>query len=579
MTAPHCQSGRRELFLPVFGVLLSALLARPTFGFEESHADGQPPVERPAVEEPAAEARAPAPPLPIELQPYRVQVQIGFERDAQFGDEFRRSVLEGVRDGLDRYVGDFWQATVAEEQGRLYTGLAALNRLRFETIPATALPADLHKVYLLAVQADGARFRVAGRECDTVTRQLGPLAVQLVSETSEISEALLAVMRDVFRPVAAVEISKAGVVTLRARGGEFPPRDAGWLPLQPGRAYEVHYCYLNKDRDIERVQQVPFTYVTMEEEVGRGVARAVVTSGLRAPLTARRRIQPLALGINQRRPETRLTMVTRPPARKPLGGVEVEISPVPTRPEDAPKKSEEAGTKDSGAGSDASRPAKLPRLVADRAGLVTLSASLAPDGKPVWLFVKSGQALLARVPIVPGAQAGEVLELPDDTLRLEIEGSIATLQAELVDTVARRAVLMAMARSRAKSAQWEAVAATLKQLDEMPTAAAFAVNINAIRQPALKAARTRRDRTTEERVKKLCDEAIELVNNYLDTEKLRELKEELNEMRQIAADEAAAEAKSKAGGGQPEPGVKKKTKKKSAPPPAQPAPRNPPPAF
>ena len=88
---------------------------------------------------------------------------------------------------------------------------------------------------------------------------LGPLAVNSVSDRNEISEALLGVMRDVFRPVAAVETSKSGVVTLRARGGELPPRDAGWLPLQPGRVFEVHYCYLNKDRVIERVQQVPFT--------------------------------------------------------------------------------------------------------------------------------------------------------------------------------------------------------------------------------------------------------------------------------------------------------------------------------
>src|SRR5262249_28608750 len=156
-------------------------------------------------------------------QPYRVQVQIGFERAAQFGEEFRRSVLDGVREGLDRYVGEFWQCTVAEEQGKSYVGLAALNRLRFETIPRSAVHADIHKVYLLAVQADGARFRIAGRECDTVVRQLGPLAVHSVSETSEIAEGLLAVIRDVFRPVAAIETAKSGIVRLRARGGEFPP--------------------------------------------------------------------------------------------------------------------------------------------------------------------------------------------------------------------------------------------------------------------------------------------------------------------------------------------------------------------
>jgi hypothetical protein len=234
----------------------------------------------------------------------------------------------------------------------------------------------------------------------------------------------------------------------------------------------------------------------------------------------------------------------------------------------------------------APEPAKLPRLVADRSGVVNLSAKASPNGEPVWLFVKSGQALLARVPIVPGAQSAEVLELSDDTLRLEIEGSIATLQAELVDAVARRAVLMSQAKAQAKAGQWEAMSEILKQLDDMPKAGVFAININAIRQPALKAARARRDRTTEERIKKLCDEATELVTNYLDEEKLKELKEDLTELRQLAADEAAADAFEKGvgpkpGAAKPDGGAKKKTKKKATPPPAAPAPppKNPPQGF
>ena len=211
-------------------------------------------------------------------------------------------------------------------------------------------------------------------------------------------------------------------------------------------------------------------------------------------------------------------------------------------------------------------------------------ASSSPDGEPVWLFVKSGQALLARVPIVPGAQVAEVLELPDDTLRLEIEGSIATLQAELVDTVARRAVLMAQAKAQANASQWEAMNDVLRQLDDMPKAAAFASSINAIRQPALKAARSRRDRMTEDRIKKLCDEATELVTNYLDEDKLKELKEELTELRQLAAAEAAADKLEKEGGARPgaakgDGGAKNKAKKKVSPAPAAPAPQKAPQGF
>jgi hypothetical protein len=105
---------------------------------------------------------------------------------------------------------------------------------------------------------------------------------------------------------------------------------------------------------------------------------------------------------------------------------------------------------------------------------------------------------------------------------------------------------MSQARARARAREWEAVAVVLKQLDQMPKAPVFAAGINAIRMPALKTARARRDRTTEARVQKLCDELAELVTNYLDEEKIKELREELAEMRQLAADEATVEAQAKA---------------------------------
>lgn len=533
----------------------------------------------PQAEGPAAEPPRPVAPPSIEMQPYRVQVLVGFENVPQFSDEFRLSVLDGVREGLERYVGEFWQCTVAEEQGMIFSGLAALKRLRIETIPREALPDGVQKAYLVCVQASGAGFYVAGREWDTLTRQLGAVAVRNGYDRREISETLLAVVHDLYRPVAAVEASKAGAITLRARGGEYPPRDASWQPLSPGTTFETYYCFLNKDRAIERIQQVPFTFLLPGEAPERGIVSGTIASGLRAPLSPRRRIQVLALGINRRSPETRLTLITRPPARRPLAGVEVEISPVATLPDDTVPREKlpiEKGAVEKGLDTNAESGGKLPRLVADRNGLVTLSAELSPAGQPVWLFVRSGQALLARVPIVPGAQSVEVLELPDDTLRLETEGKIASLQAELVDVVARRAVLMSLARARAKANEWDTVAEMLKQLDAMPKAPAFAADINAIRIPALKSARARRDRTTETRIQKLCDESAELVTNYLDEDKLKELHEELNEMRQLAADEAAVEGQAKRAVSKPVPPREKPAATKKD---AKSIPQNPPQGF
>jgi hypothetical protein len=505
-------------------------------------------------------------PLPLELQPYRVRLQIGFEDTPQFSAEFRAAVLENVRDRLTRYVGAFWQWEVNEEKGEFFTGLPALKRLRVESLPRGLISDDVQKVYLLQVQNAGAGASVAGREWDLLTRQLSALAVNSVYDRREIAETVLAILRDLFRPIAAIEPSKSGPIKLRARGGEFPSPDESWRPLSTGRIFEAFYCFLDKDRAVERVQQVPFTYLSATEAIDRGTAAASATSGLRAPLVARRRIQPVALGTGRRGPETRLTLITRPPARKPLAGVEVEIADAPTPPEElTDDRRKAAALKDA---------ARFPRLVADRNGLVVVSSSAAPAGQPVWLYVRSGQALLARVPFLPGVQATETLELPDDTLRLETEGRVALLQAELVDAVARRAVLLAQAKGRAKNQDWDGVAEAFSQIDGIRKAPSFTVDVNAIRIPALKLARARRDRTTAARIEKLCDETLELVNNYLDEEKVKELRDELAEMHQLAKDEAGAEARAKAAAearSEPEKkmaGGKKKTKKKAASKPA-----------
>ena len=54
--------------------------------------------------------------------------------------------------------------------------------------------------------------------------------------------------------------------------------------------------------------------------------------------------------------------------------------------------------------------------------MVTLQVK---EGLPtVWLYVYSGKALLARVPYAPGLRPVETVELPDDSIRLRVEGEL-----------------------------------------------------------------------------------------------------------------------------------------------------------
>lgn len=479
----------------------------------------------------AADTVAPVPAvIPPELQPYRVRVEISFGIAAEFSKGFRETVVRDLSDALERSVGGMWQTEVREDAQSRPAGTAALRRLAAARIADQYAAAGLDKVFLLSVVPAGAGLGIAGREWDAITIQTGPIEERVFPDRREVASRLALLLRDLFRPVAVISQTKGEPVILHARGGALTPHDASWQPLQGGAIFEAYFRYLNPEKVVERIQQIPWTYLTVGS-VDQGTGDCTVTSALRANFAIRRRrLEMVALAARRQVPKTRLTLVTRPPARRPLGGVEVEMLPVP----DAEKEKTPETT------------APAPRIfVTDRNGQVTLAATTHSPEKPQWLLVRSGQNVLARVPIVPGIRAEEVLELPDDTLRLEVEGQVSQLQSELVDTVARRAVMAAMIRNRAKSRQWTEVDAFFNKLQAMPGTTVFAADLSAIRVNSIKTARSHKDKATELRIQKLCDETAELIKNYLDDDKVRELREEIAELKKVAAEDAAAEAQVK----------------------------------
>ncbi|HEY3969380.1 MAG TPA: hypothetical protein VGM05_32810 [Planctomycetaceae bacterium] len=490
----------------------------------------------------------------IEDRPYDVRVRISFEGAVELDAPFRADILELTAAGLERCLGPFWHCEVVEEQGRVFSGTKALSRLAPEGLVRNSAIEETDKSYLIAVASTGAGIICDGREWDVATRQLGPRATKSVLDRRDLPAALLSLIHELFRPVAEIDQPRSGRTTLRGRGANLSPADSSWPALPSEKLFEAYNCILDKDLAVERIQQIPWTYLNSVNDVEAGRVHCTVTSGLRSPLAGRRhRLLTLALGINDRGPETKLTLVTRGPARKPLAGVEVELAAMlPSKPQ-----SDEAAH---------DVPAKtLPTLITDRNGKVSLPAECASADRPIWLLVRSGQVLLARVPYLPGLHPAEVIELPDDSLRLEVEADIALLQAKLVDTVARRAVLMAQAKARAKAGQFDAAATALRALDAMSKAPKFTEDLNLIRINRTKAARARRDKSTEERIRKLCSETGELVTNYLDEAKLTELRDEIRELRRATDDAAAMEAKAKAADERAAKGAKPKSKPATKP--------------
>ncbi|MFN0050733.1 MAG: hypothetical protein ACKV0T_00990 [Planctomycetales bacterium] len=479
-----------------------------------------------------------------ELQPYRVRVEIAQNAPPDFSASSRQQFLRALANALERSPGSLWQVVVTADQSARPAGLQPLERVLPAALAARATAENVDKLYLLSVESEGGRYRVAGREWDHSTAQLSPVRVRELAERRALVSAAQELLRDLFRPVGTIEQVKGGPVTLRLWGRGLVDPQADWTPTAAGSLFEAYYRYLNKDRQVERIQQVPWTYLALEESE-EGATSVTVTSGLRTAFSGRRRrIESVALGVAQPLAETRLTLITRPPGRRPLAGVEVEVSSA-AHP---PRNDAETSTV---------QPPLL-RLVTDRQGQVRLPTAIGESHQPVWLFVRSGQNLMARVPFVPGIRADETLELSDDQLRLDVEGQVAQLQSELIDAVARRAVLAAQARLRAKARDWPRVEQCQQQLAAMPAEKSFAADLNAIRINGLERARAQKDRLTELRIRKLCDETQELIAGYLGPDKMSELQEELAELKKIAEEDAAAEKELGEGAKKPAGEAKKK---------------------
>lgn len=527
------------LGLIVCGVLVVQLPAQSPSAAPAADSGAAPAGDKPAVSPPASTpapmagtgpaGTVPAPPNapvapPAELTPYRVRVDAAVDLGIDDSPWQRRAVRDEIQQRLQGQIGGFWDLEFPGDLESQLTSPADLPRWTDAGF-AEHVNGPYDKLYLLGVSRVGNRWVVQAREWDGALRLLGPVVQRETFEGRDVPALAVEALRGAFRPLVQIEQTKEGVITLRGRGARIPPHDPSWNPLRNGTVFEPYYRYLNKERRVEKIQRIPWTYVVCGDPVaGEGTAPGQPLSGLRTAISARRRrIEAVALGAPLSDIPTAVRLITRPPNRKPIAGVEIFVRKernLPPVPEGQ------------------SPPPPLARLVSDRRGEFMLPPGLVKRGEAVWLFIYSGSQTLARVPFMPGMRPREELELADDSLRLQVEGDIALLQARLVDQAAQRAVMLALARKRAGEKNFTEASQILRQVSDNFQPAGMLADLNTIRSPALKTARDTRDRQTEARVKKLCDDTAEIINVHFGPEKITELRDEFAELKEVADDEA-----------------------------------------
>ncbi|MFM9966456.1 MAG: hypothetical protein ACKV2Q_35210 [Planctomycetaceae bacterium] len=543
----------------------------------------------------------------MEFQPYRVRVSVAFDEHPSLTPRVRQVVLDDLAVWIARTYGQMWSASVEENHWLAPVNDEGLLRLTWRQIETrlsdNEIDRELDKEIVLCVSGHGGLLRLCGREWDRLTQQLGVRHERLVGDRRALTNELGVLICDLFRPLVLIESAEAGRGRVRVRAGEFPPADPSVEQLAAGNFFQPLLRSYNKDRVVTQVQMIPWSYLLMESS-DRARGECSIHTGLRLPLGKNsKRMESWAIGVRPAFAETRIRLTPHNNPTKPLIGYQVNIYervmiPAPQAPAAAPaapsaekpasdqkpapgakKAATEDGADSNNADDEPKKPAgpqfvpqfnKVQELITDRRGRVTVP--LNPERPLIWLYVSSGGNLLGRFPFIPGVASATTAELPDDSLRLKIDSGLELLRAELIDTVARRALLIARAKGAAKTADWQRFNEVLAEFDRQPKAKYFRTILDSVKANVLKQAEAKKDKTIGKKLDKLCNESAELIARHLSDERIKDQREELTELKRAADEQAADE------GRQQVPAVRKATPAPAPAPQTAPAAATPNPA-
>lgn len=457
--------------------------------------------------------------LPLELRPYRVLLLVANDLP-QPSDPRRRDLLEKIRQSAGRSIGAQWDLTIQEVDWLQPVSADGLKRLTpAELYKRTGSDRDEFDLWLVAaVGTNGAGFRIDVHgwqpaievDAGTIGRDIydwqdTPLTVLQLSHLS-------------FRPIGKVDDVDGKQVRLVMQGGALAIPDPAFAVSRESQVFTPLLATRNRDGKIDRLQSIPWTYLTAES-IDETRLKCELQSGLRSAIGGKQRgrVETMAVTAMANSTATTVELVTQSKPQIPLTGHRIELRDS----SEIPKADQPPEVKD----------AHLLRTVlTDRRGRITIPSN---GGKVIWLFAYSGKHLLARVPVLPGMLPEMRLEVPDDSSRLEAEAELYMLQGQLVEAVAARNTAAAKIRAAIKKNDKPLAKAAEAELKKQPDAQVFLTQLLSIRVPAVKAAKAKKDRAGEARINRMCNEMAELIQQYLSEDKRRVVLEELKELYEL----------------------------------------------
>jgi hypothetical protein len=441
---------------------------------------------------------------------YEVALVIAVDDSARPQPGLEQSLASYLANRIDGTLRPLWNCDVTIAEGAARRQCFAPEEISWDDLPASERSKD--KLIWLGVRITTNGFELSCREFDVHLRRWGPVRTRTVRQSSFLAPAGFDLVKSTFLPlvqISSIEGDNEHVALLFK--GSALPRFSDQLLASSGAAFVPLRRRTDRSGQLvtDGIQPVPWTYLTLAE--GDGDAwRGKIYSGVRRPFGATKRglVEEVAIAASADPGETHVRFHARTDEKQGLAGYEVfRVKP-------------DGGTERLG--------------VTDRDGVATIPRT---DDSVSMLMLRTDGQVLARVPIVNGMAELQQMPIADNVTRLQAQAEAQVVREELIDLVARRAIMMARVKNMLKNGRVEDARNLMAELDEMPSPSVFDRRIdNAMRRTPKSD-----DPSVQKRIDSLFASTREMLSKFLGTREVTELQNQVNAASTTvpAADEPA----------------------------------------
>jgi len=438
-------------------------------------------------------------------EPYRIHVQLAIDAPGELADQLAAELPDYLHDRVNTSIGIVWRLKTQLATGPLrHQMLRGVDSFAAEDLGDSAPDED--KRLLVSIRATPWGDELTAREFDRYAERWGPTLRRTVRQRDALPEQLFGIVEQAVAPLARYrpDPKNPQQVVLELRGADLPRSGPDFTSAKPGDVFQPMLRRSTRDGALVPggVAVVSWTYLEVIEPTERA-AQPIgrIRSVTQRPLGGRHgRVEQVAIGLRNDPGDLTLELRSRIDREKPLVGYEVSAQ-------------------------DVDEQAIRPLGKSNAAGEATVS----PGKSAVqFVYVKSDGVMLARLPVVPGADERVTVPLPDDDVRLRVGARLSALREDVVDLVARRTIFMARVRQEIEAKNFDAARELLESLDELPGQTQFSLALDR------EARRFRTDDVqVQRRIDRLFTETRTALGKFLDPQAIGALHEEFRRAQEL----------------------------------------------